>query len=81
MSEVDHTDQTNRIASSFVSNSENNNEQNHKFNLQEIQKDEAQIRRIASSGAFPQQSKPEGRVLVLYTGGTIGMIRNKHGGN
>jgi len=24
--------------------------------------------------------KPEGRVLVLYTGGTIGMMRNEQGG-
>lgn len=25
-------------------------------------------------------NKPEGRVLVLYTGGTIGMMRNEQGG-
>lgn len=25
-------------------------------------------------------NKPEGRVLVLYTGGTIGMVRNEQGG-
>lgn len=24
--------------------------------------------------------KPQGKVLVLYTGGTIGMLRNKEGG-
>lgn len=38
------------------------------------------IKRIVSSGKFPQESKPEGKVLVLYTGGTIGMVRNKEGG-
>lgn len=26
------------------------------------------------------EHKPEGRVLVIYTGGTIGMIRNAQGG-
>lgn len=26
------------------------------------------------------ENKPEGRVLVLYTGGTIGMMRNEQGG-
>jgi len=26
------------------------------------------------------ENKPEGRVLVLYTGGTIGMTRNEEGG-
>lgn len=26
-------------------------------------------------------NEPEGRVLVLYTGGTIGMMRNEHGSN
>lgn len=25
-------------------------------------------------------NKPEGHVLVLYTGGTIGMVRNEEGG-
>lgn len=25
-------------------------------------------------------NKPEGHVLVLYTGGTIGMVRNEQGG-
>lgn len=25
-------------------------------------------------------NKPEGKVLVLYTGGTIGMLKNKEGG-
>lgn len=28
---------------------------------------------------FPR-IKPEGKVLVLYTGGTIGMLRNEEGG-
>ncbi|XP_058808958.1 L-asparaginase 1-like isoform X2 [Phymastichus coffea] len=37
------------------------------------------IKRNVSSGKLPQESKPEGRVLVLYTGGTIGMVRNKEG--
>ena len=37
--------------------------------------------RKVSSGLFPHEDKPEGRVLVLYTGGTIGMVRNASGSN
>jgi len=37
------------------------------------------IRKSITSGMA--SDKPEGRVLVLYTGGTIGMIRNEQGGN
>lgn len=37
-------------------------------------------KRNASTGKFDELNQPEGRVLVLYTGGTIGMIRNKTGG-
>lgn len=38
------------------------------------------IPRNLSEQGFFEESKPEGRVLVLYTGGTIGMVRNKNGG-
>lgn len=34
-----------------------------------------------SSGSLITESVRESRVLVLYTGGTIGMIRNENGGN
>lgn len=34
-----------------------------------------------SSGSLAIESVRESRVLVLYTGGTIGMIRNEDGGN
>ncbi|XP_014218440.1 L-asparaginase [Copidosoma floridanum] len=37
------------------------------------------MRKNLSTGAFSQETKPEGKVLVLYTGGTIGMVRNKDG--
>lgn len=33
-----------------------------------------------SSGRLATESVRDGRVLVLYTGGTIGMIRNENGG-
>lgn len=33
-----------------------------------------------SVGHTTGDRKPEGRVLVIYTGGTIGMIRNEQGG-
>ena len=34
-----------------------------------------------SRGKFPEEmNQPEGKVLVLYTGGTIGMVRNESGG-
>lgn len=36
-------------------------------------------KRNQSTGKFEELNQPEGRVLVLYTGGTIGMIRNEHG--
>ncbi|XP_051160925.1 L-asparaginase 1 isoform X1 [Leptopilina boulardi] len=36
-------------------------------------------KRNASTGKFDELNQPEGRVLVLYTGGTIGMIRNETG--
>lgn len=32
------------------------------------------------SGTFPIDNQPEKKVLVLYTGGTIGMVRNESGG-
>ncbi|XP_043272757.1 L-asparaginase [Venturia canescens] len=32
-----------------------------------------------STGSMTAEIKPEGRVLVLYTGGTIGMVRNEKG--
>ncbi|KAG7200195.1 hypothetical protein KM043_000627 [Ampulex compressa] len=32
-----------------------------------------------TSGFLTNENKPEGRVLVLYTGGTIGMVRNENG--
>lgn len=38
-------------------------------------------KRNGSSGTITAEIKPEGRVLVLYTGGTIGMVRNDKGGN
>lgn len=34
-----------------------------------------------SAGGMINSNEPEGRVLVLYTGGTIGMMRNEQGGN
>lgn len=34
-----------------------------------------------SSASLITESVRESRVLVLYTGGTIGMIRNENGGN
>lgn len=37
------------------------------------------IERKNSTGKFSQETVPEGRVLVLYTGGTIGMVRNENG--
>lgn len=37
--------------------------------------------RVKSYGTLGSlDSKPERKVLVIYTGGTIGMIRNKEGG-
>lgn len=33
------------------------------------------------TGGVANGNEPEGRVLVLYTGGTIGMMRNEQGGN
>lgn len=37
--------------------------------------------RVRSTGKMgPLDSKPERKVLVLFTGGTIGMIRNENGG-
>lgn len=39
-------------------------------------------KRNVSTGRFhDEMNNPEGRVLVLYTGGTIGMVRNKTGGS
>lgn len=38
------------------------------------------IRKNVISG-MANSNEPEGRVLVLYTGGTIGMVRNEQGGN
>ncbi|XP_012522574.2 L-asparaginase 1 [Monomorium pharaonis] len=37
------------------------------------------IRRSVTSGMANGNEKPEGRVLVFYTGGTIGMMRNEEG--
>lgn len=37
------------------------------------------IRRSVTN-SMANGNEPEGRVLVLYTGGTIGMIRNEQGG-
>ena len=34
-----------------------------------------------SSGRLASESVGDGRILVLYTGGTIGMVRNENGGN
>lgn len=80
MSKTAYTDNAGMLNTYSVLNSENNANQNHEYNdLQEKVQDANQIRRNTSSGAFPQD-KPEGRVLVLYTGGTIGMVRNKDGG-
>lgn len=37
--------------------------------------------RVRSTGNMgPVDAKPERKVLVIYTGGTIGMIRNQDGG-
>lgn len=33
------------------------------------------------TGGMANCNEPEGRVLVLYTGGTIGMMRNEQGSN
>lgn len=33
-----------------------------------------------SNGRLSTESVRDGRVLVLYTGGTIGMVRNENGG-
>ena len=68
------------FSASPIQNSKNNSKQNGENSLQENCNDIQQIRRNVSSGSF-QESRPEGRVLVLYTGGTIGMVRNKEGGN
>lgn len=40
-----------------------------------------ELLRNNSSGSLAIESVRESRVLVLYTGGTIGMIRNEDGGN
>ena len=49
---------------------------NEKSNLPFLQN------RNSSTGKFSDEiNNPEGRVLVLYTGGTIGMVRNETGGN
>lgn len=40
------------------------------------------LKRNTSYGNIPSAEKTEARVLVIYTGGTIGMMRNeKHGKN
>ncbi|XP_016840542.1 L-asparaginase 1 isoform X1 [Nasonia vitripennis] len=75
MSETDFTCNANMLSAN--SSSQNTPVENNKSNG--TNGEEHIIRRNVSSGAFPQESKPEGRVLVLYTGGTIGMVRNKDG--
>lgn len=77
MSETNFSDDAKM--SSTNSNSQNNHVENHESNMNGAN-EEHTIRRNVSSGLFSQESKPEGRVLVLYTGGTIGMVRNKDGG-
>lgn len=39
------------------------------------------LRRNTSFGNIPASNCTEAKVLVIYTGGTIGMIRNKKNGN
>ncbi|XP_014226538.1 L-asparaginase isoform X1 [Trichogramma pretiosum] len=39
----------------------------------------SQVENNSSHGAFAGEVKPEAKVLVLYTGGTIGMVRNREG--
>lgn len=39
------------------------------------------LRRNISYGKMPSYECTEAKVLVIYTGGTIGMIRNKKNGN
>lgn len=37
--------------------------------------------RVRSAGKMgPIETKPERKVMVIFTGGTIGMIRNENGG-
>lgn len=63
-----------------INHSDNENELNGKNEQGNILNNRSHIPRNLSEQEFFEESKPEGRVLVLYTGGTIGMVRNKNGG-
>lgn len=38
------------------------------------------LRRNVSYGLLPAANKTEAKILVIYTGGTIGMVRNANNG-
>lgn len=61
------------IMSQLPSGSQKNVRDNNDKNVESVSRN--------ITGGMTKGNEPEGRVLVLYTGGTIGMMRNDQGGN
>ena len=68
---------TNSPDSNAIETGENKNEE-------EMEEEKKRLRNCPLDNCISNNDvaeiKPEGRVLVLYTGGTIGMVRNERGG-